>query len=62
MIPASSSAPSNNRTAQRPVFPISHRAQEKICQEVHDYLVRKKIQKLKEAVRQFSQYIKQILK
>jgi hypothetical protein len=60
MIPASSR--SNNRAAQKPVFIVSHPKQEKICKEVYDYLIRKKIQKLKEAVLEFNKIIKQMLK
>jgi len=52
---------SNDRTAQQPVFIVSHSKQEKICKEVYDYLVLKKIQKLKEAVLQFNKIIKKIL-
>ena len=52
---------SNDRIAQQPVFIVSHSKQEKICKEVYDYLVLKKIQKLKEAVLQFNEIIKKIL-
>ncbi len=60
MIPASSR--SNNRATQKPVFIVSHSKQEEICKEVYDYLVLKKIQKLKEAVLQFNKLVKKILK
>ncbi len=60
MIPASSR--SNNRAVQKPVFIVSHSKQEKICKEVFDYIIQKKIQKLKEAVLEFSKIIKQILR
>ena len=59
MIPASSR--SNNRAAQQPVFIVSHLQQEKICEEVYDYLTRKKIQQLKEAILQFNKTIKRLL-
>ncbi len=59
MIPASSR--SNNRAAQQPVFIVSHSKQEKICKEVYDYLTRRKIQQLKEAVLQFNKTIKRLL-
>ncbi len=60
MIPASSR--SNNRATQKPVFIVSHLEQEKICKEVYDYLIRKKIQKLKETVLQFNKLVKKILR
>ncbi len=60
MIPASSR--SNDGAVQKPVFIVSHSKQEIICKEVYDYIIRKKIQKLKEAVLQFNKIIKQILK
>ena len=60
MIPASSR--SNDRAAQKPVFIVSHSKQEEICKEVYDYLVCKKIQKLKETVLHFSKILRQILK
>ena len=59
MIPASSR--SNDHAAQQPVFIVSHSQQEKICKEVYDYLTRKKIQQLKEAILQFNKVIKRLL-
>ncbi len=53
---------SNDRAAQQPVFSVSHARQEKICKEVHDYLTRVKMQKLKEAVLRLNKIIKQMLK
>ena len=44
------------------MFIVSHLEQEKICKEVYDYLIRKKIQKLKDAVLQFNKLIKKILR
>jgi hypothetical protein len=42
---------------------ISSRSrQEKVCKEVYDYLTRKKIQQLKEAVLEFNQIIRRLLK
>ena len=60
MFPANSD--SNNRTAQQPVFIVSHSKQEEVCKEVYEYIVCKKIQKLKEAVLQFNSIIKKMLK
>ena len=60
MIPASSR--SKNHTLQKAVFIVSHLEQEKICKEVYDYLIRKKIQKLKDAVLQFNKLVKKILR
>ena len=60
MIPASPR--SKYRAAQKHVFIVSHSKQEAICKEVYEYLIRKKIQKLKEAVLQFNTIIKKILK
>jgi len=57
----SASSRSNNRASQKPVFIVSHPQQEKICKEVFDYLIRRKIQKLKEAVLEFSEIIKKML-
>ena len=59
MIPASPR--SKNRATQKPVFIVSHSKQEAICKEVYEYLIRKKIQKLKEAVLHFNRIIKKIL-
>jgi chemotaxis protein histidine kinase CheA len=53
---------SNDRAAQQPVFTSSHAKQEKICQEVYDYLTRVKMQKLKAAVQRLNKIIKQMLK
>ena len=53
---------SNDRTVQKPVFIVSHSKQEKICKEVYDYLIYKKLLKLKEAVLHFNKVIGQILK
>jgi len=60
MIPASSR--SKNRAAQKLVFIVSHSKQEETCKEVYEYLIRKKIQKLKEAVLQLNKTIKRLLK
>ena len=60
MIPANSRY--KHRATQKPVFIVSHSHQEAICKEVYDYLVLKKIKKLKEAVLQFNKIIKKILK
>jgi hypothetical protein len=60
MVPASSR--SKNHTLQKPVFIVSHLEQEKICKEVYDYLIRKKIQKLKDTVLQFNKLVKKILR
>jgi len=60
MIPASSR--SKDRAAQKPVFIISHSKQEEICKEVYEYLICKKIQKLKEAVLQLNKTLKRLLK
>lgn len=59
MIPASSR--SSDRATQKLVFIVSHSQQEKICKEVYDYIILKKIQKLKEAILQFNNIIKRIL-
>jgi hypothetical protein len=59
MIPASSR--SKYRSTQNPVFIVSHSKQEAICKEVYEYLIRKKIQKLKEAILQFNSIIRKIL-
>jgi hypothetical protein len=56
------SSRSNGRATQKPVFIVSHSKQEAICKEVYEYIVLKKIQKLKEAVLQFNSIIKKILK
>ncbi len=53
---------SNDRAVQQPVFSVSHARQEKICNEVYDYLTRIKIQKLKEAILRLNKIIKQMLK
>ncbi len=58
----STSSHSNHRTAQNPVFTVSHSRQEEICKEVFEYIVRKKIRKLKGAVLQFNKLIKKILR
>ena len=47
---------------KKPVFLVSHSKQEEVCKEVYDYLVCKKLQKLKDAVRTFNKVIKKILK
>ena len=60
MIPAS--LRSKNRAAQKPAFIVSHSKQEEICKEVYDYLILKKMQKLKEAVLQLNKTIKRLLK
>lgn len=60
MIPASSRSKGHN--TQKPVFIVSHSKQEVICKEVYEYLIRKKIQKLKEAVLQLNKTIKRLLK
>ncbi len=60
MKPASSR--SSDRAAQHPVLIVSHSQQETICKEVYEYLIRKKIQKLKEAILHFNTIIKQMLK
>ena len=52
---------SNARAAQPPALIVSHSRQEKVCQDVHEYLTRIKIQKLKEAVQQLNHTIKQML-
>ena len=54
--------PDSSRSAQKPVFTVSHSRQEKVCKEVYDYLVLKKIEKLKEAVLRFNKLVKKILK
>jgi hypothetical protein len=59
MIPASSR--SKDRAAQQPVFIVSHSKQEEICKEVYEYLICKKIQKLKEAVLQLNKTLKRLL-
>ncbi len=46
----------------KPVFLVSHSRQEAICKEVYDYLICKKLKKLKEAVLHFNKVIKQIIK
>ena len=53
---------SSDRAAEQSAFTISHSRQEKICQEIHEYLTRVKIQKLKEAVLQLNKTIRQMLK
>ena len=53
---------SNDRAAQQPALTVSHSRQEKLCQEVYDYLTRIKIQKLKEAILQLNRTVKQMLK
>ena len=60
MIPAGSH--SKNHTLLKPVFIVSHSKQEEVCKEVYDYLVRKKLLKLKEAVLNFNKVIRQLLK
>jgi Holliday junction resolvase-like predicted endonuclease len=57
----SASSRSKDSAAQEPVFIVSHSKQEKICKEVYGYLIRKKVQKLKEAVLQFNTLLKKIL-
>ncbi|MDH5790517.1 MAG: hypothetical protein OEZ27_07980 [Nitrospinota bacterium] len=49
------------RSTQKPVFIVSHSRQEKVCKEVYDYLVLKKIQKLKEAVLRFNAIVKKLI-
>ena len=46
----------------KPVFLVSHSRQEEVCKEVYDYLICKKLKKLKEAVLHFNKVIKQIIK
>ena len=53
---------SESNCSKRPVFIVSHSKQEEVCKEVYDYLVYKKIQKLKEAVQQFNKVIRKLLK
>ncbi len=53
---------SNNRSCPKPVFLVSHSVQETVCKEIHDYLVCKKLHKLKEAALHFNRLIKQILR
>ncbi|MDH5762040.1 MAG: hypothetical protein OEZ51_03570 [Nitrospinota bacterium] len=57
----SGSSNSNNKL-NRPVFIVSHARQEEVCKEVYDYLICKKLLKLKEAVLHFNKVIRQILK
>ena len=52
---------SNDHAAQLPVLSTSHSRQEKICKEVYDYIVLKKIQKLKEAVLRFNEIVKKLI-
>ncbi len=56
------SSHSKGHVMNKPVFIVSHSRQEKISKEVYDYLICKKLQKLKEAVLHFNKVIKQILK
>ena len=56
------SLPSKGRDMSQPVFVVSHSRQEKVCKEVYDYLICKKLQKLREAVLHFNKVIKQIIK
>ena len=53
--------PESSRSAQKPVFTVSHSRQEKVCKEVYDYLVLKKIEKLKDAVVRFNKIVKKLL-
>ena len=53
---------SNNRAAQQPALTVSHSHQEKVCQEIYEYLTRIKIRKLKEAILHLSKTVKQMLK
>lgn len=46
----------------KPVFLVSHSKQEAVCKEVYDYLICKKLQKLKDAVLHFNKVIKKIIK
>ena len=44
------------------IITSSRARQEKVCKEVYDYLTRIKIRKLKQAVQQLNQIIRQMLK
>jgi hypothetical protein len=52
--------PDNSRSTQTPVFTVSNSRQEEVCKEVYDYLVLKKIEKLKEAILRFNEIIKKL--
>ncbi len=54
--------PSNNCSFPKPVFLVSHSVQEAVCKEIYDYLVCKKLNKLKEATLHFNRLIKRILR
>lgn len=60
MIPGKSH--SEGGILKKPVFLVSHSKQEEVCKEVYDYLVCRKLQKLKDAVQTFNRVIKKILK
>ena len=52
---------SKDRNASLPVFTVSHARQEKVCQEVYDYIIRIKIEKLKEAILHLNHIVRQML-
>ena len=49
------------RAAQKTVFIVSHSKQEAVCKEIYNYIVLKKIQKLKEAVHRFNTIVKKLI-
>ena len=53
-------SPSNNRSFPKPVFLVSHSVQEAVCEEIYQYLVCKKLLKLKEAALHLNRVVKQI--
>jgi len=53
--------PDNSSSTQKPVFIVSHSKQEAVCKEIYDYIVLKKIQKLKEAVLRFNKIVKKLI-
>jgi hypothetical protein len=50
-----------DRATQKPVFIVSHSQQEAVCKEIYNYIVHKKIQKLKEAVHRFNAIVKKLI-